>query len=160
MDRRFPLRRIYMTALTHPQAAIATSTDSFLDDEQHEGVVVHDMRSPLRIRVAERCFDWREHLPTLREAREAFDRVYLEELLRRVDGNVSAAARVAGRNRTDLYDVLRRAQVDPAHFRPARGPESEHVLGAGSEIELTSCSTGVCTPIDVRPARRENLNAV
>lgn len=69
------------------------------------------------LRVAERMFDWRTALPPLRDAREAFDRVYLEELLRRVGGNVSAAARVAGRNRTDFYELLHRYELDPARFR-------------------------------------------
>ncbi|MCA9577702.1 MAG: sigma-54 dependent transcriptional regulator [Polyangiales bacterium] len=58
-----------------------------------------------------------EELPPLREAREAFDRAYLEEALRRADGNVTAAARIAGRNRTDFYELLRRYDVDVAAFR-------------------------------------------
>jgi DNA-binding NtrC family response regulator len=69
------------------------------------------------VRVAERIFDWRAALPPLRDARETFDRVYLEELLRRVGGNVSAAARAAGRNRTDFYELLHRYELDPASFR-------------------------------------------
>ena len=105
-----------MTALTESQAAVAIETDSSQVDEQPNGAA-NDGTMPLRIRVSERFFDWSEQLPTLRDAREAFDRVYLEELLRRVGGNVSAAARVSGRNRTDLYDLLRRCQVDPTHFR-------------------------------------------
>jgi DNA-binding NtrC family response regulator len=72
---------------------------------------------PPGARVADGLFDWRSSLPPLRSAREAFDRVYLEELLRRVGGNVSAAARVAGRNRTDFYELLHRYQLDPATFR-------------------------------------------
>ena len=67
--------------------------------------------------VAQRLFDWRQSLPPLRDARETLDRMYLEELLRRVNGNVSAAARVAGRNRTDFYELLHRYQLDPAKFR-------------------------------------------
>jgi two-component system response regulator GlrR len=47
-------------------------------------------------------------LPPLKEAREAFERAYLVEVLRRASGNVTAAARVSGRNRTDFYDLLRR----------------------------------------------------
>jgi DNA-binding NtrC family response regulator len=66
---------------------------------------------------AERLFDRRHALPPLRLARETFDRAYLEELLRRVGGNVSAAARMAGRNRTDFYELLHRYDLDPATFR-------------------------------------------
>ncbi|MEY4514712.1 MAG: hypothetical protein RLZZ450_6834 [Pseudomonadota bacterium] len=58
-----------------------------------------------------------EPLPPMREARESFDRAYLEALLRRSGGNVSAAARTAGRNRTDFYELLHRYQLNPADFR-------------------------------------------
>jgi two-component system, NtrC family, response regulator GlrR len=56
-------------------------------------------------------------LPPLREAREAFDRDYLTEALRRVSGNVSAAAKMSGRNRTDFHDLLRRHEIDADDFR-------------------------------------------
>ncbi|MDB4973275.1 MAG: Response regulator of zinc sigma-54-dependent two-component system [Myxococcaceae bacterium] len=56
-------------------------------------------------------------IPPMREAREAFDRAYLEELLKRSGGNVSAAARTAGRNRTDFYELLHRYALNPADFR-------------------------------------------
>ncbi len=55
--------------------------------------------------------------PRMRQAREAFDRLYLEEALRRSGGNVSAAAKMAGRNRTDFHDLLRRHGIDAASFR-------------------------------------------
>lgn len=55
--------------------------------------------------------------PRMRQAREAFDRAYLEEALRRAGGNVSAAAKLAGRNRTDLHDLLRRHGIDATDFR-------------------------------------------
>jgi len=56
-------------------------------------------------------------LPPMREAREKFDRAYLEALLKRSGGNVSAAARTAGRNRTDFYELLHRYALNPADFR-------------------------------------------
>lgn len=46
--------------------------------------------------------------PPLREARDAFERGYLDMVLLRSGGNVAAAAKLAGRNRTDFYDLLRR----------------------------------------------------
>lgn len=60
---------------------------------------------------AERVF------PLLREARDAFDRFYLQEVLKRAGGNVSTAAKMAGRNRTDFHDLLRRHDVQAAEFR-------------------------------------------
>ncbi len=56
-------------------------------------------------------------LPPMREARETFDRAYLEEALRRASGNVSAAAKLAGRNRTDFHDLLRRHDIHAGDFR-------------------------------------------
>jgi two-component system response regulator GlrR len=51
--------------------------------------------------------------PPLREAREAFERAYLDMVLTRTNNNVTAAARMAGRNRTDFYDLMRRHGRSP-----------------------------------------------
>ncbi|MCX4240655.1 sigma-54-dependent transcriptional regulator [Paraliomyxa miuraensis] len=58
------------------------------------------------------------NFPRMRQARDAFDRLYLQEALRRSGGNVSAAAKLAGRNRTDFHDLLRRHGIDATQFRP------------------------------------------
>ncbi len=58
-----------------------------------------------------------DELPPLRVARERFDRAYVEEALRRAGGNVSAAARLAGRNRTDFHALLKRYGLSGADFR-------------------------------------------
>ncbi|HSC89805.1 MAG TPA: sigma-54 dependent transcriptional regulator [Polyangiaceae bacterium] len=64
-----------------------------------------------------------DSFPSLRSAREAFDRVYLNEALRRSRGNVSAAAKLASRNRSDFHELLRRHDISAAEFRNQR-PES------------------------------------
>jgi two-component system response regulator GlrR len=56
-------------------------------------------------------------LPPLREARDAFEKAYIVEVLTRSGGNVAAAARLAGRNRTDFYELLRRHGLTPAQFK-------------------------------------------
>jgi two-component system response regulator GlrR len=56
-------------------------------------------------------------LPPMREARDAFERAYVDTALARASGNVALAAKLAGRNRTDFYDLLRR------HGRSASGPK-------------------------------------
>jgi two-component system response regulator GlrR len=56
-------------------------------------------------------------LPTLADARAQFEREYLINLLRRTQGQVSEAARLAGRNRTELYRLLNRYGLSPAMFK-------------------------------------------
>ena len=61
--------------------------------------------------------DEQSTLPQLREARDTFEKTYLSELMRRTGGNVTVASRVAGRNRTDFYELLRRHQLSAADFK-------------------------------------------
>ena len=51
------------------------------------------------------------------EARRAFELEYLTQLLRMTGGNVTQAARMAKRNRSDFYSLLGRHQLDPAAFK-------------------------------------------
>jgi len=50
-------------------------------------------------------------------AMAVFERRYLTELLRRVDGNISEAARLAGLDRSNFKRIVKRAGVDPLEFR-------------------------------------------
>jgi two-component system response regulator GlrR len=54
------------------------------------------------------------------EARDRFERTYLVQLLQITEGNVTQAARLARRNRTEFYKLLQRHHLDPGLFR---GPE-------------------------------------
>ena len=56
-------------------------------------------------------------LPSFSQAREEFTRNYLSQLLQVTGGNVSQAARLAKRNRTDFYKLLNRHQLNPEHFK-------------------------------------------
>jgi len=56
-------------------------------------------------------------LPSFSEAREEFTRNYISQLLQITGGNVSQAARLAKRNRTDFYKLLSRHQLNPDHFK-------------------------------------------
>jgi two-component system response regulator GlrR len=57
-----------------------------------------------------------EMLP-LDEARRQFERDYLTQLLKLTAGNVSQAARLARRNRTDFYALLARHGLAPSAFK-------------------------------------------
>ena len=57
------------------------------------------------------------HLPSFDEARDEFTRSYLSQILQITAGNVSQAARLAKRNRTDFYKLLGRHQLTPEEFK-------------------------------------------
>ena len=56
-------------------------------------------------------------LTPLDEAKRAFERDYLVRILRLTRGNVSQAARLAQRNRTEFYKLLERHQLQPGMFK-------------------------------------------
>jgi two-component system, NtrC family, response regulator GlrR len=56
-------------------------------------------------------------LPSFSEARDEFTRNYLSQLLQITGGNVSQAARLAKRNRTDFYKLLARHKLNPDPFK-------------------------------------------
>lgn len=55
--------------------------------------------------------------PSLEQARRRFERDHLVGLLRAAEGNVSRAARLAGRNRTEFYRLLQRHPPTPDPFK-------------------------------------------
>ena len=57
-------------------------------------------------------------LPSFNEARASFERSYLIKVLKITEGNVTQAARIAGRNRTDFYKLLGRHDLEPSTFKP------------------------------------------
>ena len=63
-------------------------------------------------------------LPSFSEARAGFERSYLIKVLKITEGNVTQAARIAGRNRTDFYKLLGRHDLEPGVFKPGaeQGP--------------------------------------
>jgi two-component system response regulator GlrR len=56
-------------------------------------------------------------LPAYDEARENFSRDYLTDHLQRAGGNVTKAARLAKRSRTDFYKLLARHRLDADDFK-------------------------------------------
>ena len=67
--------------------------------------------------VVEAMQDETAGLPTLDEAKNAFERRYIASLLRATNGNVTGAAKIAGRNRTEFYNLLARHSLEPETFR-------------------------------------------
>ncbi|MGB7991889.1 MAG: sigma 54-interacting transcriptional regulator [Candidatus Methylophosphatis roskildensis] len=56
----------------------------------------------------------------LDDARKGFERDYLVRLMKTTGGNVSQAARLAQRNRTEFYKLLQRHSLTPSEFKSER----------------------------------------
>jgi two-component system response regulator GlrR len=67
--------------------------------------------------VARALRDKPADIQPLAEARTAFERDYLISLLKLTRGHVSEVARLAGRNRTEVYRLLQRHGLTPALFK-------------------------------------------
>jgi two-component system, NtrC family, response regulator GlrR len=59
-------------------------------------------------------------LASLEEARRGFECEYLVRILRMTRGNVTQAARLAHRNRTEFYKLLERHRLEPRMFKPEK----------------------------------------
>jgi two-component system response regulator GlrR len=65
-------------------------------------------------------------LTPLDEARRAFERDYLVRILKITGGNVTKAARLAGRNRTEFYRLLERHSLEPGMFKGNLNKDKDH----------------------------------
>jgi two-component system response regulator GlrR len=52
-----------------------------------------------------------------KNAKENFERSYLRQLLEFTEGNVTQAAKLAGKYRADLYELLKKYSLTPEDFR-------------------------------------------
>jgi two-component system response regulator GlrR len=59
-------------------------------------------------------------LVPLEEARKSFERDYLVRLLKITGGNVTQAAQMAKRNRTEFYKLLQRHKLEPSMFKEGK----------------------------------------
>ena len=57
------------------------------------------------------------HLRSFKEAKEEFERGYLKQILEKAGGNVSQAAKLAGKYRADLYDLLKKHNLSVDAFK-------------------------------------------
>lgn len=60
-------------------------------------------------------------------AKRRFERTYVITLLHTTQGNIAKAAKIAGKDRKDFYDLMRRCGVAPGAFRPGWGDDDEAV---------------------------------
>lgn len=86
------------------QAVTLTTTPIISEDLLHDAIKHHTKKI----------------LPLI-EARRRFEQEYLVQLLHTTQGNVSQAARIANRNRTDFYKLLTRHHIVPSFFKSQSG---------------------------------------
>ncbi|HEX9021192.1 MAG TPA: sigma-54 dependent transcriptional regulator [Nitrospirota bacterium] len=58
-----------------------------------------------------------ETVKPLKEAREEFEKSYLRRLLELTQGKVSSAATLAGKYRADLYNLLKKYEINPSNYK-------------------------------------------
>lgn len=83
------------------EQSVALSVDAIIGDEL--------VKKALR--------DESTELPSFQQARDHFEREYLSKLLKLTNGNVSHAAKIAQRNRTEFYKLLNRHHLTAEAFR-------------------------------------------
>ncbi|MCW5626817.1 MAG: two-component system response regulator GlrR, partial [Burkholderiales bacterium] len=83
------------------EQVVALTTSSIVSPALVEGA--------LRVQAVE--------LDSFEQARGQFERDYLARLLKMTNGNVTHAARLAKRNRTEFYKLLHRHHLEPGLFK-------------------------------------------
>jgi two-component system response regulator GlrR len=67
-------------------------------------------------------------LRPLKEAKDAFEKEYLINVLKITRGNVSSASELAGKYRADFYNLLKKYDINPGDFKketPQQKPEAD-----------------------------------
>ena len=70
--------------------------------------------------VAEHLDEPSGGLRPLKDARDAFERDYLIQVLSMTEGNVSQAAKLAGKYRADFYDLLKKHELNAHEFKKTK----------------------------------------
>jgi two-component system, NtrC family, response regulator GlrR len=79
----------------------------------HQNVITEDLI------LQTKAIDSGESRKPLKEAKDAFEREYLIHLLESCDGNVTKAAKMAGKYRADFYDLLKKYNLKTEDFKKA-----------------------------------------
>lgn len=86
-----------------------------------EQCVVLSSQAMIPRQLVERALRFKpEKLLNLNDARDQFEHDYLIRLLNLAEGNIALAARLAERNRSEFYNLLRRHELDPDQFRKSQ----------------------------------------
>jgi two-component system response regulator GlrR len=83
------------------EQAVALATSAVVPESAVQDAIKHQSRQ----------------FTSLEEARRRFEHDYLVQLLKITSGNVTQAARLARRNRTEFYKLLQRHKLEPSAFK-------------------------------------------
>jgi len=105
-----------------PEAMEALATARWPGNVRQLRRVVHQVASVgagpvISLEQVQQALGDATQLPSFDEARDEFTRSYLVQLLQITQGNVSQAARMAKRNRTDFYKLLTKHDLKPEEFK-------------------------------------------
>jgi two-component system response regulator GlrR len=99
-------------------AVAMTQNDLLTEDYILQGRSVTTERAPT---VVQESFELPSAgLRPLKDARDAFERDYLIQVLSMTEGNVSQAAKLAGKYRADFYDLLKKHDLNAHEFKKAK----------------------------------------
>jgi len=96
-------------------AVAMTQKDTITEDYILPAKIV--LREEERAVAQERSSAVDEVIKPLKDARDAFERDYLVQVLALTEGNVSQAAKLAGKYRADFYDLLKKHQLKVDEFK-------------------------------------------
>ena len=104
---------------------VSKRVESLLNQLRTQGIVDERVLEAIALVPREKFVDeafehkaWENTaLPTFAEARNQFELNYLRKLLQITKGNVTHAARMAGRNRTEFYKLLSRHELEANDFK-------------------------------------------
>jgi len=96
--------------------AVAMAQKDIITDES----VLQSKTVPLdgaRLSEFEKRDGSQDRLRPLKDARDAFERDYLVQVLSMTEGNVSQAAKLAGKYRADFYELLKKHDLKVEEFK-------------------------------------------
>jgi len=99
-------------------AVAMTQSDTVTEDYMLQGKSIAPERAPSF--VQEQGEEPSGALRPLKDARDAFERDYLIQVLSMTEGNVSQAAKLAGKYRADFYDLLKKHDLNAHEFKKTK----------------------------------------
>ncbi len=63
---------------------------------------------------------------SLTDAKQAFEKNYVKQLLKQTNGSIPDAAKLAGRNRSDFYKIVKRHNIEAEHYQHQNAENNEN----------------------------------